>query len=288
MRVLFSTGTLYGLPFPLAFGLASAAGCDGVELVLDPWSVLAGPRAVTRVARWSCCPVQVLHPSLYPLPGWRGPEQAFPQLAQWAVDLGAPVVVVHPPRFTQQQRNIERFDRGLEAFRRVAQGSVILALENSAVFFPEDRRNPFVWPERVAEFARERGLPVALDTTHVSSIGLSMTEGYAPVRGQLVHVHLSGFRQPPQVLDRPSLDTFFKHHQLLEHGEAEFSAWFEELQRDGYAGDFTLELSPAALEAWNPCRARRHLEESVAMVWRWWWAAQRQVPAQGAVEGVQR
>lgn len=279
MRVLFSTGALYGFPYPLAFRLAAAAGCDGVELVLDPWILAAGPERVSEYGRRLGCPVSVLHPSLFGLPGWKGAPQAFPRLGRWALDLDCPLVVVHPPRYRGLNRNVALFDEGLEAFRRVTEGRVVLALENSAVFDGEDRRHPFVWPEQVAEFARERDIPVTFDTTHAASVGLGL-RGYQSVAGRLAHIHLSDFRQPPPVLDRPSLDTYLKHHQMPGKGGMDFRAWFRQLRRDDYAGAVTIEVSPVALRLWNPWAPRRLLARSVDMVREWWAdAAEAETPA---------
>jgi len=269
MKVLFSTGALYGFPYPIAMRLAAAAGCDGVELVIDPGAALAGPERVADCGRRLGCPVSVLHPSLFRLPGWRGAPQAFPRLGQWALDMGCPLVVVHPPRFQDLGRNIALFDEGLAAFRRVTRGEVAIAVENSAVFHPEDRQHPYVWPERVAEFARERDMPVTFDTTHAASIGVGL-DAYEPVAGSLVHIHLSDFRLPPSALDRPSLDTYLKHHQMPGSGAMDFQSWFRRLRADGYAGAVTIEVSPVALRIWNPWTARARLADSVAQV-RWWW-----------------
>ena len=269
MRVLFSTGTLYGFPYPLAIRLAASAGCDGVELVIDPWAVLAGPGRVAECGRRLGCPVSALHPSLFGLPGWKGAPQAFPRLGQWALEIGCPLVVVHPPRFRDLGRNIVLFDEGLEAFRRVTRGAVVMAIENSAVFDAEDRLHPYVWPEHIAEFARERDIAVTFDTTHAASIGLGL-DGYEPVTDRLAHVHLSDFRLPPTVLDRPGLDTYLKHHQMPGPGGMDFRSWFRRLRADGYSGAVTVEVSPVALRVWNPWAAQARLARSVQLVRQWW------------------
>ena len=94
MQVLFSTGALYGFPYPVAFRLAADAGCDGVELVLDPWSVVSGPAAVSKCARRLGTPVRVLHPSLFGLPAWKGPAVAFRRLGEWALAVGASALLL--------------------------------------------------------------------------------------------------------------------------------------------------------------------------------------------------
>lgn len=278
MEVLFSTGALYGFPYPLPFRLAASAGCDGVELVIDPGAVLAGPKRVADHGRRLGCPVRTLHPSLFGLPGWKGAPQAFPRLGQWALELGCPLVVVHPPRFHGLRRNVELFDEGLEAFRRVTRGQVTIAIENSALFQPDDRHHPYVWPAQIAEFARERDMRVTFDTTHAASIGLSL-DGYEPMAERLAHIHLSDFRLPPAWLDRPSLDTYLKHHQMPGTGTMDFRSWFRRLRADGYSGAVTVEVSPIALRIWNPWEAQKRLAESVDRVRQWWKDAAVAAPA---------
>lgn len=272
MQVLFSTGALYGFPYPLAFRLAAAAGCDGVELVLDPWSLLAGPGVVKDCARRLRCPIHVLHPSLFGLPGWHRAPQAFPRLGEWALALECPLVVVHPPRFRDLARNTVLWDEGLEGFRRVTGGDVEITIENSAIFHPDDRLHPYVWPELVGEFARERGIRMTFDTTHAASTGLGL-QAYESVADILAHIHLSDFGLPHRMLDRPSLDTYFKHHRMPGSGELGFPAWFRRLRADGYGGSITVEVSPVALQAWNPWAPRRVLAAGVDRVREWWTAA---------------
>jgi sugar phosphate isomerase/epimerase len=282
--ILFSTGALYGFPYQWAFGLAAAAGCDGVELVLDPLSVLAGPEAVRTYGERAGCPVRVLHPSLFGLPGWKRAPQAFPRLAEWALRLGCPLVVVHPPRFTKLEENTRLFDEGLDAFRRRARGQVEIAVENSAVFHQRDREHPYVWPDRLAAFAVQRGLPVVLDTTHAASTGMDLVGAYDQLSGLVRHVHLSDFRLPPRWLDRPSLDTYLKHHQMPGDGGMDFAAVFGRLAEDGFTGDITIEVSPVALRAWSPGQARRQLRQAVERVRAWVAAAESGGPVPAAVQ----
>ncbi len=277
MQVLFSTGALYGFPYSLAFRLAAAAGCDGVELVLDPWSVLAGPAAVTKCATRLQSPVRVLHPSLFGLPGWHGAPKAFARLGEWAIALECPLVVVHPPRYRNLERNTALWDEGLAAFRRVTRGAVEITIENSAIFEPEDRHHPYVWPELVGEFARERGIRMTFDTTHAASTGMGLM-AYEAVADILAHIHLSDFGLPHPVLDRPWLDTYFKHHRMPGSGDMDFPGWFRRLRTDGYVGAVTIEVSPIALRAWNPWAARRILARSVDLVREWWAAGEAMVP----------
>lgn len=266
MRLYFSTGALYGLPVRLAAGMAARAGCDGVELVLDPLSLLVGPRFTGRELHRARMPVGALHPPLFGIPGWTRQPNAFRELGRWALALECPLIVMHPPRNDDLALRTAQFDLGLAALRQVVGDSVQLTVENVAVFHPDKPPPPYVWPEKVAAFAEERGLGVTFDTTHAASAGLAPLEAYETLAAKVRHVHLSDFRTPCRLLDRPSLDTYCKHHQLPDEGETDLAALLRRLRSDRYDGGVTLELSPVALRAWRPGEATRLLGRSVECV----------------------
>ena len=270
MHVLFSTGALYGAPLAWSMGLARAAGCDGVELVLDPWMVLFGPRAIARVSERVGLSVEVLHPSIFGFRGMNKPPQAFAQLGEWSRALEVGLVVLHPLRIVGLAENTARFDKGLEALRQAAYPDVRVSLENVPFFTMADRRNPFVEPEAVAEFARKRGLSVTLDTTHLASAGLDLLAQYDGVSGLVSHIHLSDYRQPRRWLDRPELDTYVKHHQLPGTGMLPLRQFVRHLRVTAYDGAITLEVSPVALQIWRPWRMLALLRRSVEYVRSAW------------------
>jgi sugar phosphate isomerase/epimerase len=251
MKVLFSTGALYGLPFLLAFRLAAAAGFDGVELVLDPLAILAGPAAVLRTSVRFRQPIVALHPSLFGLPGLRGPCQLARQLASWARAIEPELLVLHPPRCGKQATTEQEFDWTLELLRESLDAKVRITVENTAVFLPQDRLNPYVWPPNVAAFARARQLGMTFDTTHVASTGLEVISAYEGVAAQVEHVHLSDYRVPKPLLDRPSLDTYCKHHQMPGVGELDVPGFLAALRAHGYDGAITVEVSPLAVPLWR-------------------------------------
>ena len=233
---------------------------------MDPFVALMGPRRVKSLSERAGIPIDVLHPPLFGLPGWNRQPEAFRRLAQWAVALQCPLVVVHPPRPDELSKWAGDFDAGLAAWREVTKGAVRLTIENLAVFDHADRRHPYVRPQRVVEFAGARGLGITLDTTHVASAGLPLVETYEAVAWAVEHVHLSDIVQPHPLLDRPSLDTYFKHHQLPGAGSLPLRPLLRKLRESGYEGAVTLELSPVALQVWHPGEPLRRLRRSVAYV----------------------
>jgi sugar phosphate isomerase/epimerase len=270
VRVLFSTGALWGAPLAWSVRLARAAGCDGVELVIDPSVLLAGQRRVARLSDRLGMPIVALHPSIFGFHGMNRPPSAFEQLGEWSRELGTGLVVLHPPRMVNLAANTCRFDAGLAALRKAADPGLRIALENVPLFVPEEEQHPFTRPTRLAEFAHERGLSLTLDTTHLASANLDLLREYDAVAGLVSHVHLSDFRMPARWLDRPKLDTYMKHHQLPGVGALPLRAFVQRLRATGYSGAITLELSPVALQFWRPWSMAGLLRRSVGDVRRAW------------------
>ncbi len=264
--ILFATGATYVWPLRAAFGLAHAAGCDGVELDVGPESIWRGPAAIARLAREAGVRVQAVHPPLFGLPGWRREAEMLPRLVDLALAAGARTIVVHPPKATRLDGPlVAEFIAGVaEARGRLAGCGAQIVLENPGFFHPRHAGYPCWHLAGLRRLAEECELSLALDTTHAGSSPCPLLESYAQLRDRLAHVHLSDLATPPRWLDRPWLYSYVKHHQLLGAGHLPLAQFLQGLAVDGFQGDITLELSPLSLEIWRPARALRHLAEAVA------------------------
>lgn len=269
-RILFATGAAYVWPLRTAFELARAAGCDGVELDVSPQSILGGPRLLARLAAKTGLAVRAVHPPLFGLPGWGDPVVALGRLVDLALAAGIRTIVVHPPKATRPDAPLlAAFSAALRAARHRLQGSgTEVTLENPGFFRPRDRAYPLWDLARLHAFAAGHGLRLTLDTAHAGASPRPLLECYQIARDRLAHVHLSDLRQPPRCLDRPLFDSYVKHHQLPGTGHLPLGEFLRALACDGFAGDLTLELSPASLALWRPARARTRLARAVQDVRR--------------------
>lgn len=264
MRLSLSTGSLYVYPLRWAFHAARDAGYDGVELVLGPEAVLRGALGVQQLARACGMPVFSVHPPILPLPGWDGVE-SIPRAVDFAVEVGAPLVVMHTP----DAESLDGLEgrvwlRALEAGRRHGEErGVAVALENRAIFHDRQRRCALAHPEALRRFADVNDLPLTLDVVHAATWPYDVLDAYALFRGRLANIHLSDLRPVPGWLDRPKLHSYFKHHQLPGTGVLPIGELVEQILRDGYEGAITLELSPVALGAWRPAQAQERLTQTV-------------------------
>jgi len=270
-RILFSTGALYLHPLRAAFELASAAGCDGVELDVSPVSLLHSARSIARLAASTGMPVRAVHPPLFLLPGWKNERQALPRLIDLALMVEAPTIVIHPPKVMRlESTRAGAFAARLtEARRRLEGTGTQVTVENPGFFRPGDHLYAFWRLPALHRLAEQCGVAMTLDTTHAGSSPFPLMESYTIVRDRLAHIHLSDLCRPPRWLDRPWLYSYFRHHQLPGTGSLPLQSLIRAAVRDGFGGDITLELSPTALEIWSPAHARSHLADAVATVRRW-------------------
>lgn len=264
-RILFSSGAVYVYPLRTAFALARAARCDGIELDVCPESILRGPAPIARLAGRAGLPIRAVHPPLFALPGWRHDDQLVPRLVHLALALGAPTIVLHPPKARRlDSPPVARFVAQLAEARHRLQGTgTQIVLENPGFFRPADQQYPLWHLPALCRLAEQCGLRMALDTAHAGSSPYPLLDSYALVGGRLAHVHLSDVATPPPPLDRPWLYSYVKHHQLPGAGHLPLSEFLQALVRDGFRGDISLELSPLRLQIWSLPRARRHLAEAV-------------------------
>lgn len=264
-RVLFSTGALYLHPLRVAFEVARAAGCDGIELDVGLETMRHGARPALRLIEETGLPVRAVHPPLFRIPGWRHHRTVIPRVVELGVALGASTVVFHPPKVRRvDDPEADDFVSALtEAHRRLEGSGITIALENPPVFRPEDHEYPFWNLPVLVDLADRCGVPMALDTAHAGGSRYPLMQAYALTHRRLAHIHLSDLRPPPRWLDRPWLHSYVKHHQLVGEGELPLGELFAALASDGFRGDVTLELSPISLGIWSLSTARRRLAEAV-------------------------
>lgn len=253
MRFLFSTGSLYSYGIERCFAFASAAGFDGVEIMVDQrWGTRQAAYLRGLHDRFGL-PVGAIHsPFWLGLSGWPADQpgriQASVQLAE---AVGAGVVVHHLPArvghlmmFAGGRRirlpvplwgRETRYRRWLEEAYAAAQAKteVRLCIENMPAYRRAGRRwNLYYWndPEAIRRFPN-----LTMDTTHLGTWGLQPVEVYSHLDGHVGHVHLSNFDG--------------REHRLPESGELRLDMLLQRLAADGYEGAVSLELHPEALGA---------------------------------------
>jgi sugar phosphate isomerase/epimerase len=261
VKLSLSTACLYLYPLRWTFAIARAVGFEGVELVLNPEITPRGGRYVKTLIEEYDLPVLSLHPPMAFLPGRGDCSAHLPQMIEMALELGCPLVILHPPQARSFDDGLGRaYLEALEEGQRQAEGSgVRIGLENRGFFFKRDGSYLLSDSRELRRFADEHDLPLILDTAHAGSSARSLMETYEIMRERLANIHFSDLRPLPWLLDWPYLHTYLKHHQIPGRGHLPLAELLARLRKDGYCGPLTLEISPVALGAWWPWKARANL-----------------------------
>ena len=271
MKLSLSTASLYVYPLSLTFRIAEEVGFDGVELVVNPEVLLRGADRVRRLASRHGLTIYSVHPPLGPTGGRHDNSNPSSRVAKISRDLGCSLMVAHVPR-TETRDSVlwNQYLTSLEQALSILDGSnTRVALENRA---PSDDGRTFVLSDLrdLRAFADEYDLPIVLDTTHTVGTGHSVLEAYEIVAERLRNVHLSDWRRPPRPLAHPRFNDLVKQHQMPGSGEVPLGSFVTRLAQDEYDGLITSEVSPFALKAWSPKRARSNLRRCVSFVKRFW------------------
>jgi sugar phosphate isomerase/epimerase len=260
MKLSFSTASFYHLPLRFTLGVARDLGFDGVELVVGPEYILRGQRGTQDLCNRLGVKALSLHPPLRKMPGW--PISHTRNLAQTvaaARAFGCDVVVIHATDAWQEgNRRWRQYAAAMQAALRAEGPPITIAVEMSQIL----KNVPYQAMydvDTVLRFVEDQGEQVGItfDTAHTGANGDDLLELYARVRPRLRNIHLSDW-----------VVRGGKHRTHLVPGEGALplAAFMRAMERDGYAGPVTLEVSPIHLHAWSLRRGRERLAASLEAV----------------------
>jgi sugar phosphate isomerase/epimerase len=263
-----STGSLYFYPLRQVFAIARDVGFEGLELVLSPEVTIRGVGYVRRLSQEYGLSVFTLHPSMIPRPRPREHHKLLPEMISVARDCGCQFIIIHAPKALSMDDRLGReYAEAVETCVQDLRGSSLkLCVENQAVFRPDDREYALCAPTSLRRFADEHDVAVTLDTAHAASFPYDLLEAYETLQSRLVNVHLSDFRSALSIPTWFNMHSYFKHHQLPGEGDLPLREFLDRLRADRYHGLVTIEVSPFALSAWRPGRARAYLARCLEFV----------------------
>ena len=267
LRLSFSTGTLYHFSLRRTFRLARDVGFQGVELVLGPEVTLRGASYVRKLSREYEVPVLSVHPPMMPQSGKSKAARIIPRLVSLAEEVDCSLVVLHTPKAaTTEEARWTDFVEALLRAHRHCDSRVRLSLENPGLFWESDARYILHDIRRLRAFADRHDMPLTFDTAHAGSSSDDLLEAWALVGDRVVNVHFSDLVHRRIFPDWPPLYTLFRHHQAPGEGVLPLREFVRTLLATGYSGILTLEVSPTAIGAWSPSRAREGLVRAVRFV----------------------
>jgi sugar phosphate isomerase/epimerase len=187
--VALSTASVYPDRTPDAFEVAARLGYDGVEVMVTPDVVSQDVTVLRRLADYHGIPVLAVHAPclLITQRVWgRDPWGKLVRAKEVAEQLGARVVVVHPP-FRWQRDYARDFSTGLA--RLQDETGVVFAVEN---MFPLRAGGAEVAPYAPTWNPVDMDCPhVTLDLSHTAVSGSDALAMADELGSRLAHVHLA-------------------------------------------------------------------------------------------------
>lgn len=230
--LLLSTGSLFHLPFATVAGIASAAGFDGMELIVNSPELMPGPEmeAIDAV-----CPVRSLHAPFRNWSAWGGLLNSWKATTELANSLErCKHITLHPPGAHIGSMIQNRwFSRAHDLSLLLnAVGRIRYSLEN----MPWVQRSPFGRDEldKLIAQCRRKNVGLTYDVCHMGISGRDVLASLEKIPVDLLYnVHFSDA-------------TAYREHLAPGQGHLPLAEFLTALGNRDYSGPITLELEPAA------------------------------------------
>ena len=230
-KLLCSTAPFFRQPLREAFRHISKAGFDAVEVMVTQDPSTQEPHLLAELAQDFGLTVDAIHAPflLVTRRVWSTePTQKIYRAVHLAEEVGAPLVVIHPP-YRWQVRFRRWTESSLAEFS--ARTGVTVAVEN---MFPIRLRS-----ERGVRFHARQGFEdlerypyLVLDTSHAAVSNLDIRELYSTYRNQIQHVHLSN----------NAGRGWDSHLPVFAEGVLPLAEFLDDLVDDGFPGTVSIEL----------------------------------------------
>ena len=192
MRLLASTGPMFARPLDWAFGVIAEAGYDGAELMVTQDPATQDAERVARVSRSEGIPVPVVHgPFLLLTRRVFGTDLVAKarRSLELAGDLGAEVMIVHPPFRWQREFHTWLLEAGDDEAAELGTRVGVENLYPVSVAGRPVRFHRYTLPEHLTPFT-----DVVLDTSHFGVAEADINLAYELLRDRAVHLHVSDNR----------------------------------------------------------------------------------------------
>jgi sugar phosphate isomerase/epimerase len=229
--ITLSTASVYPEKVPAAFEIASLLGYDGVEVMVSLDASSQDLTVLRRLADYHEMPITSIHAPclLITQRVWgREPWGKLVRSKEVAEQLGASVVVVHPP-FRWQREYAREFETGLA--RMQEETDVLFAVEN---MFPVKARSNEVGMYAPGWSPVDQDFPYCtLDLSHTAVSGSDPLDMAARLGERLRHVHMA---DGVGIQNRDE-------HLVPGRGGQPCAEMLERLAVDGYRGQIVLEVN---------------------------------------------
>lgn len=228
-KIICSTSCFWMWELERALATIAEAGFDSVELMVtrDPRTQSAD--VSKRLAERAGLSISAVHsPMLVVTRRVWGPNflQIIERSAGLAREVGADVVVVHPPYLWELRYQAWLLGR-LDSFS--ASAGVAIAVENMFRLWVSGqpiRGHRWVTPSDLDRFSQ-----ITLDTSHCGVDGYDILEALERLQGRIVHIHLSDSHGDNR-----------DNHALPGTGDLPLKQFLAEIPQSGFQGAVSLEL----------------------------------------------
>ena len=267
--IALSTGSLHTYTVSKVFAMASEAGYDGIEIIIDGRKETHDPDHLYRLSFEYKLPIVTFHsPFLANIENW--PHDQLGRLKRTiklAKELSVPLIVTHLPLKFQYINLLKLFNysrlslpvpylfrgryyhfiRSVRLEEIKSKYNIIIALEN----MPARRIFGFTfnayWFNTVNELSMFPYL--TLDTTHLATWGHDSVEFYLKLKKHVAHIHISNYDG--------------KEHRAPQNGKMPLGKFLHCLADDNYSGVLSVETAPDALNADDERKCRKALKEAL-------------------------
>lgn len=248
-RIGLSTASIYPESTAHGFAWASRLGYDAVEVMvgMDALSQQAG--ALKRLSDHHQIAISAIHSPclLFTQRVWGSePWVKLERSAEMAVDVGAEVVVVHPP-FRWQKEYAAGFVEGIATLEEST--GVAFAVENMFPWKASSRRGMDMYLPG-CDPSEEDYANACVDLSHASITGADPLAMASRLGERLRHVHLAD-----------GTDSAKDEHLVPGRGTIGAGAFLEQIAAAGFSGDVVLEINTRRCA--NPEERERDLVESL-------------------------
>ncbi|WP_082633943.1 sugar phosphate isomerase/epimerase family protein [Arthrobacter alpinus] len=228
--VALSTASVFPLSVHDGFAVAADLGYDGVEVLVTHNGDSQDSAALSRLAERYAQPIVAIHAPTLLLTQqvWGSAWNKIQRSAQMAVDVGADVVVVHPP-FRWQNDYAETFSHGV---RDIADSfGIRIAVENMYPWRVRGREALAYLPhwDPVDQDYKD----VTWDFSHAASAGASSLDAAKALGSRLRHIHLTDGISPSTK----------DQHLIPGHGTQECVEVLQHIANNGFDGAVVAEIS---------------------------------------------
>ncbi len=240
--LICSTGSFFDRPARDAFAFISEAGFGGIEVMVTKDPATQEAHSLRELSEQHDLPIHAIHAPflLMTRKVWgTDPIGKIYRAIGLAEEIGAPIVVVHPP-YRWQTGYRQWLDDRLPGLAEHT--GVRVAVEN---MFPVSLRGGrgvrFHSDHRMEDFGRFPS--VVLDTSHAAVSGVDLFDAYHRLGDRLIHIHLSN-----------NAGRGWDSHLPIDQGILPIPEFLDLLAAEGFTGNVSLELD-----------LRRYREDGLAL-----------------------